>query len=258
MRRLSFLFFSLIILSQFGFAGRYYDARIGRFLQVDPSAKNYPDLSSYAYCANNPLRNVDPDGKDMKDIVNGAVVAIASNVNPTYDAPSVNSYSGDKGDYAIGRIVGDVLSMVIGGGEMVSGGVGAGTGVVMSGSGIGALAGVPLAAASAGVAAHGTMTTVVAATNLVTDLKVVNENTNPYKGSVDKSVTVVDKNGNAIKVESGQQISSSPSGEYQQVLDNKGNPTGLRKDGAHGPNQNPHAHVPGITTETGDKHLPIK
>jgi uncharacterized protein RhaS with RHS repeats len=59
------LLFSLAILSQLAFAGRYYDSKVGRFLQIDPKAQKYPGLSTYAYVADNPLRNIDPDGKDI-------------------------------------------------------------------------------------------------------------------------------------------------------------------------------------------------
>ena len=41
---------------------RYYDPEIGRFTQVDPLWSQYPGLTSYQYCANNPLKFVDPTG----------------------------------------------------------------------------------------------------------------------------------------------------------------------------------------------------
>jgi len=44
---------------------RMYDPVIGRFLSVDPHASNYPNLSPYAYAANNPLLYIDPDGRDV-------------------------------------------------------------------------------------------------------------------------------------------------------------------------------------------------
>ena len=132
----------------------------------------------------------------------------------------------------------------------------------MTGTGVGAVAGVGVAMLSGALAAHGVMTTTVATVHVSGDVNAMlnesptatqTENTNPYHGPVDKPVTTVDSNGNAIRVETGQQITSSPNGEYQQVRDKNGKATGLRKDGPHGPNQKPHAHVPG----TGD-HLPIK
>jgi len=40
-----------------------------RFTSVDPHAENYYDISPYVYCHNNPIRLVDPDGRDDKDKV---------------------------------------------------------------------------------------------------------------------------------------------------------------------------------------------
>ena len=42
---------------------RYYDSDVGRFLSLDPMAKEYPTLSPYTYVGNNPVVFVDPDGK---------------------------------------------------------------------------------------------------------------------------------------------------------------------------------------------------
>jgi RHS repeat-associated protein len=45
---------------------RYYDSDIARFLSLDPSAAKYPSLSDYSYVAGNPLRYIDPDGKEVR------------------------------------------------------------------------------------------------------------------------------------------------------------------------------------------------
>jgi len=47
------------------FAGRYYDPEIGRFTQIDPKWEKYPSTSPYTYCLNNPLKYIDPDGKEI-------------------------------------------------------------------------------------------------------------------------------------------------------------------------------------------------
>ena len=62
MRKLFYAAFLITMFSQVMFAGRYYDARTGRFLQVDPQSHQLPNLSPYAYCENNPIKNIDPDG----------------------------------------------------------------------------------------------------------------------------------------------------------------------------------------------------
>ena len=46
------------------FGARYYDSDLMTgWLSVDPMADKYPNISPYAYCAWNPVRLVDPDGR---------------------------------------------------------------------------------------------------------------------------------------------------------------------------------------------------
>jgi RHS repeat-associated protein len=46
------------------FGARIYDSRIARFLSIDPLIAKYPDLSPYAFAANNPIMYVDRDGEE--------------------------------------------------------------------------------------------------------------------------------------------------------------------------------------------------
>jgi len=41
---------------------RIYDARVGRFLSVDPITSKYPELTPYQFGSNNPILNIDIDG----------------------------------------------------------------------------------------------------------------------------------------------------------------------------------------------------
>ena len=47
------------------FGSRYYSSDLSVWLSVDPQASKYPSLSPYVYCANNPVRCVDPDGEEI-------------------------------------------------------------------------------------------------------------------------------------------------------------------------------------------------
>jgi RHS repeat-associated protein len=49
------------------YGARYYAPELGRFTAVDPLASKYPGLSPYVYCANNPMKFVDPDGRQILD-----------------------------------------------------------------------------------------------------------------------------------------------------------------------------------------------
>ena len=48
------------------FGARYYDADLTTgWLSVDPMSDKYPGVSLYAYCAWNPVKLVDPDGREV-------------------------------------------------------------------------------------------------------------------------------------------------------------------------------------------------
>lgn len=65
MCRLSIIVSLIAGLAQLASAGRYYDARTGRFLQIDPKAHKFPGCSPYSYALDNPLKFIDPDGNDV-------------------------------------------------------------------------------------------------------------------------------------------------------------------------------------------------
>ncbi len=52
-------------------SARYYDHVLGRFHQMDPLAEKYYAWSPYTYCMGNPVRFVDPDGKDWFETNHG-------------------------------------------------------------------------------------------------------------------------------------------------------------------------------------------
>jgi len=47
------------------FGSRYYSSDLSVWLSVDPMAGKYPSLSPYTYCADNPVKVVDPNGEEI-------------------------------------------------------------------------------------------------------------------------------------------------------------------------------------------------
>ncbi|WP_333698550.1 RHS repeat domain-containing protein [Bacteroides congonensis] len=50
-------------LNLYDYGARHYDPVLGRFMTMDPMAEKYYSWSPYAYCLNNPLKYIDPNGK---------------------------------------------------------------------------------------------------------------------------------------------------------------------------------------------------
>ena len=46
------------------FGSRYYSSDLSVWLSVDPMSDKYPSLSPYTYCADNPVKLVDPNGEE--------------------------------------------------------------------------------------------------------------------------------------------------------------------------------------------------
>ena len=47
------------------FGSRYYSSDLSIWLSMDPMASKYPSLSPYTYCADNPVKLVDPNGEEV-------------------------------------------------------------------------------------------------------------------------------------------------------------------------------------------------
>ena len=45
------------------YGARYYEPRLGLWMSANPLEEDYPNLSAYGYCHNNPIILYDPDGK---------------------------------------------------------------------------------------------------------------------------------------------------------------------------------------------------
>ena len=60
-------------LNQYDYGAPNYDPLLCRFTQIDPLAEKYYWISPYAYCANNPVNAVDPDGKWVWVVAGAAI-----------------------------------------------------------------------------------------------------------------------------------------------------------------------------------------
>ncbi|MDY3315908.1 hypothetical protein PG630_01100 [Riemerella anatipestifer] len=77
-RRMPYLFNGKELDSETGlyyYGARYYDARVSLWLNVDPLAEKYPFFSPYIYTFNNPIKFIDPDGRDP---ITGLIDALSS------------------------------------------------------------------------------------------------------------------------------------------------------------------------------------
>lgn len=52
-------------LDWYDYTARRYDAVLGRFTTMDPLCEKYYWISPYAYCANNPIKYIDPTGMEI-------------------------------------------------------------------------------------------------------------------------------------------------------------------------------------------------
>ena len=145
---------------------RYYSPQMGRFLSVDPGGWNPSRPQSwnrYAYAINNPIRYIDPDGRDFYDIIEGVANGWSSS-----NLANLNRVEPRNLDYQRGQTVGDALAFATGTIESVIGVnalLGGGSTTVLSG---GTLAPVTGTVAAGGLVAaiHGSLTTVNALQNL--------------------------------------------------------------------------------------------
>ncbi|MCQ2211757.1 MAG: M91 family zinc metallopeptidase [Paludibacteraceae bacterium] len=85
------------------FGARYYDADLTTgWLSVDPMADKYPSMSPYDYCASNPVKLVDPEGKEIYYKESNTYFVYKKNSEGKYgfyNCSTGDVYSGDNQQY---------------------------------------------------------------------------------------------------------------------------------------------------------------
>ena len=84
------------------FGSRYYSSDLSIWLSIDPMSGNYLSTSPYAYCRNNPIRLIDPNGMFDKE---SKAIRLRNRAVRRYGEDKVsdvfnNTIDGSKSDYA--------------------------------------------------------------------------------------------------------------------------------------------------------------
>ena len=84
------------------FGARYYSSDLSIWLSVDPMSDKYPSLSPYVYCADNPVKLVDPNGEE--------IIICVRNQKYTYDGFNLIDKDGNVANFASNTFGYKVLS----------------------------------------------------------------------------------------------------------------------------------------------------
>ena len=113
-------------LNLYDYSARYMDPALGRFNTVDSLAEKYYSISPYVYVGDNPLKLIDPDGKDWKDALLHLQKSVSGNISVGLNAGASIEVSGVN----VGAQVNAGSVQLGSGGLKVTSGVAANVGII--------------------------------------------------------------------------------------------------------------------------------
>ena len=188
-------------LDWYDYGARYYDPILGKWYAVDRASEKYYGVSPYTYCINNPILLIDPNGMwptlggiksginnavgGTLSLVNGAVRAVADNILLGSTSFRETGIYSNATAYNLGQDLGDVVSVFIGGSEILTGLEEMAGGVIATPE----TAGVSLTVSAKGVAdvTHGSLMATSGAMKLFSRKGRVKESGNLGSGSSSES-----------------------------------------------------------------------
>ncbi len=150
------------------YGARYYAPTFGRWTTPDPLADKYYSISPYAFCNNNPVNFIDPDGRDVFDKFVGYSLGLLTNVVPgtgrvrdLYKPTDSRDYNSALRDVDNAAAVVGTGMIKVGGAGMIAGGAAAaaGVGMTVASGGTAVVVGAPVAALGTEVAIAAAKTT---------------------------------------------------------------------------------------------------
>ena len=88
------------------FGSRYYSSDLSIWLSVDPQAAKYPSLSPYVYCADNPVKLVDPNGEEIGWVEKAdGTIYWDENAHNQKTTKKGDTYLGEEGQRSVGTTV---------------------------------------------------------------------------------------------------------------------------------------------------------